>query len=225
MPLALRFYYNPERRSAVQIVPALVGLILNFTMIVFTAVAVVRERERGNLEFLITTPVRNYELMLGKIAPYILIGLIQVSIVYFAGTWLFRVPTVGSLLDLYIASIVFVAATLGIGLSISTFAKSQFQAIQGAIFFMLPMLLLSGFMFPFDGMPKVAQVGGSAVPDHAFRGGGTRHHSARRDPGGPRAADVRHLGPVSCVDRDTGSAIHQAPGLAGRDSGSTVRAI
>lgn len=164
MPLALRFYYNPERRSAVQIVPALVGLILNFTMIVFTAVAVVRERERGNLEFLITTPVRNYELMLGKIAPYILIGLIQVSIVYFAGTWLFRVPTVGSLLDLYIASLVFVAATLGIGLSISTFAKSQFQAIQGAIFFMLPMLLLSGFMFPFDGMPKVAQWVGLLFP-------------------------------------------------------------
>ncbi len=164
MPLALRFYYNPERRSAVQIVPALVGLILNFTMIVFTAVAVVRERERGNLEFLITTPVRNYELMLGKIAPYILIGLIQVSIVYFAGTWLFRVPTLGSLLDLYLASLVFVAATLGIGLSISTFAKSQFQAIQGAIFFMLPMLLLSGFMFPFDGMPRVPSGWGCFSP-------------------------------------------------------------
>ena len=164
MPLALRFYYNPERRSAVQIVPALVGIILNFTMIVFTAVAVVRERERGNLEFLIATPVRNWELMLGKIAPYILIGLTQVTIVFFAGTWLFRVPVLGSVVDLYLASLVFVAATLGIGLSISTFAKSQFQAIQGAIFFMLPMLLLSGFMFPFDGMPKAAQWVGLLFP-------------------------------------------------------------
>lgn len=164
MHLALRFFYNPERRSAVQIVPALIGIILNFTMIVFTAVAVVRERERGNLEFLITTPVRNYELMLGKIAPYILIGLAQVTIVLFAGTWLFRIPIAGSLLDLYIGSLVFVAATLGIGLSISTFARTQFQAIQMAIFFMLPMLLLSGFMFPFDGMPKVAQWVGLLFP-------------------------------------------------------------
>ena len=164
MALAIRNYYNPERRSAVQVVPALVGIILNFTMIVFTAVAVVRERERGNLEFLITTPVRNYELMLGKIAPYILIGLTQVTIVFFAGSWLFRVPIAGSLLDLYLGSLVFVAATLGIGLSISTFARTQFQAIQGAIFFMLPMLLLSGFMFPFDGMPKIAQWIGLLFP-------------------------------------------------------------
>ena len=164
MNLAVRHYYNPERRSAVQIVPALMGVILNFTMIIFTAVSVVRERERGNLEFLITTPVRNYELMLGKIAPYILIGLTQVTIVFLAGTWLFRVPVAGSLLDVYLGSIVFVAATLGIGLSISTFAKSQFQAIQGAIFLMLPMLLLSGFMFPFDGMPKVAQWIGLLFP-------------------------------------------------------------
>ncbi len=164
MSLAIRNYYNPERRSAVQVVPALVGVILNFTMIVFTAVAVVRERERGNLEFLITTPVRNYELMLGKIAPYILIGLAQVTIVFFAGSWLFRVPIAGSLLDLYMGSLVFVAATLGIGLSISTFARTQFQAIQGAIFFMLPMLLLSGFMFPFDGMPKIAQWIGLLFP-------------------------------------------------------------
>ncbi len=164
MNLAVRNYYNPEQRSAVQIVPALVGVILNFTMIVFTAVAVVREREHGNLEFLITTPVRNYELMLGKIAPYILIGLAQVTIVFFAGTWLFRVPSTGSLLDLYLASLVFVAATLGMGLSISTFARSQFQAIQGSIFFMLPMLLLSGFMFPFDGMPKIAQWIGLLFP-------------------------------------------------------------
>ena len=164
IPLAVRNYYNPERRAAVQIVPGLVGVILNFTMMIFTALAVVRERERGNLEFLITTPVRNYELMLGKIAPYILIGLTQVTIVFFAGSWLFRVPIAGSLADLYLASLVFVAATLGIGLSISTFAKSQFQAIQMAFFLMLPSLLMSGFMFPFEGMPRIAQWIGMLFP-------------------------------------------------------------
>ena len=155
--LAVRNYYNPERRTSIQIVPALVGVILNLAMMVFTALAVVRERERGNLEFLITTPVRNYELMLGKITPYILIGLAQVTIVFFVGSWLFRVPVAGSLVDLYLGSLLFVAATLGVGLTISTFAKSQFQAIQISFFFLLPTLLLSGFMFPFTGMPKVAQ--------------------------------------------------------------------
>ena len=155
--LAVRNYYNPERRSSVQIVPALVGVILNLAMMVFTALAVVRERERGNLEFLITTPVRNYELMLGKITPYILIGLAQVTIVFFVGSWLFRVPMAGSLVDLYLGSLLFVAATLGVGLTISTFARSQFQAVQIAFFFLLPTLLLSGFMFPFNGMPKAAQ--------------------------------------------------------------------
>lgn len=160
----LRNYYNPERRSAVDIVPALIGVILTLTMVLFTAVAIVRERERGNLELLITTPVSNFELMVGKIWPYILIGLIQVTIVLFLGWTLFSVPVAGNLLDLYLAALLFIAASLGLGLLISTFAKTQFQAMQLTIFTFLPSILLSGFMFPFDGMPRVAQWIGQLLP-------------------------------------------------------------
>ena len=160
----LRNYYNPERRSAVDIVPALIGVILTLTMVLFTAVAIVRERERGNLELLITTPVRTPELMAGKIWPYILIGLIQVTIVLVAGELLFQVPVRGSLLDLYLAALLFIAASLGLGLLISTVAKTQFQAMQLTVFTFLPSILLSGFMFPFDGMPRFAQGLGELLP-------------------------------------------------------------
>ena len=160
----VRNYFNPERRSAVQIVPGLIGVILTLTMVLFTAVAVVRERERGNFELLITTPVRNIELMVGKITPYVIIGLIQVSIVLFVGSLLFRVPIAGSVLDLYLAALLFIAATLGLGLTISTIAQSQFQAMQLTFFVFLPSILLSGFMFPFDGMPAVAQWIGWLLP-------------------------------------------------------------
>lgn len=153
----IRNYYNPERRSAVQIVPALIGVILTLTMVLFTSVAIVRERERGNLELLITTPIRNVELMTGKIVPYIVIGLTQVTIILLVGVFLFSVPIRGTLIDLYLGSLVFIAATLGLGLAISTFAKTQFQAMQLTFFTFLPQILLSGFMFPFDGMPKIAQ--------------------------------------------------------------------
>lgn len=154
---AVRTYYNPEGRSQVHIVPALIGVILNLTLVLFTAVAIVRERERGNLELLITTPVRTPELMLGKIIPYILIGYIQVSIILLAGIWLFDVPVRGSLAELYAGALVFIAATLGLGLVISTFVKTQFQAMQLTMFTFLPSILLSGFMFPFEGMPRAAQ--------------------------------------------------------------------
>ena len=160
----VRNYYNPERRSAVDIVPALIGVILTLTMVLFTAVAIVRERERGNLELLITTPVKPLELMAGKIWPYILIGLIQVTIVLVAGWLLFAVPVRGSLLDLYLASLLFIAASLGLGLFISTLAKTQFQAMQLTVFTFLPSILLSGFMFPFDGMPRFAQELGELLP-------------------------------------------------------------
>jgi len=153
----VRSFYNPERRSAVQIVPALIGVILTMTMTLFTAVAIVRERERGNLELLITTPVRTPELMVGKIVPYVLIGLLQVTIIIGAGVLLFDVPVRGALLDAYAAALVFVAATLGLGLLISTLAKTQFQAFQLTFFTFLPQILLSGFMFPFEGMPRAAQ--------------------------------------------------------------------
>jgi len=153
----VRTEYNPERRTAVQIVPALIGVILNMTMVIFTAVAIVRERERGNLELLITTPVRSWELMTGKLLPYVAIGLVQVTLVLGVGSLLFDVPVNGSLADLYLAALLFIAATLTLGLVISTLAQTQFQAFQLAFFTVLPSILLSGFMFPFDGMPKVAQ--------------------------------------------------------------------
>lgn len=160
----IRNYYNPERRSAVQIVPALIGVILTLTMVLFTGVAIVRERERGNFELLITTPVRNSELMAGKIIPYVIIGLVQVTIVLLVGILLFDVPIVGRITDLYVASLLFIAATLGLGLTISTIARSQFQAMQLTFFFFLPSILLSGFLFPFDGMPAVAQWLGRLLP-------------------------------------------------------------
>jgi ABC-2 type transport system permease protein len=163
-PLELRPFYNPERRSAVQIVPALIGVILTLTMSLFTAVAIVRERERGTLELLITTPVRSAELMVGKLLPYVLIGLVQVTIILVMARLLFRVPIVGSLADVYAASGIFIAATLTLGLLISTAAKTQFQAFQLTMFAFLPSMLLSGFMFPFDGMPPFAQQLGELLP-------------------------------------------------------------
>jgi ABC-2 type transport system permease protein len=153
----VRTEYNPERRTAVQVVPALIGVILNMTMVIFTAVAIVRERERGNLELLITTPIRSWELMAGKLLPYVLIGLVQTTLVLVLGALLFDVPVNGRLIDLYAAAALFIAATLTLGLVISTFAKTQFQAFQLAFATMLPSILLSGFMFPFDGMPQLAQ--------------------------------------------------------------------
>jgi ABC-2 type transport system permease protein len=145
--------YNPERRSALNTVPGLVGVILTMTMVMFTAIAIVRERERGNMEFLIATPVRPFELVVGKVLPFVAIGLLQVSIVLALGTWIFSVPIRGSLLDVYLAALTYIVACLGI----STLAKTQFQAMQVAFFTFLPQILLSGFMFPYAGMPRAAQ--------------------------------------------------------------------
>ncbi len=153
----IRNFYNPERRSPVNTVPGLIGIILTLTMILFTAVAIVRERERGNLELLITTPIRTPELMLAKILPYVLIGLIQVSLVLALGVALFDIPIRGTLLDVYLVALTFVVANLALGLMISTVADNQFQAMQMTFFILMPSILLSGFMFPFDGMPKPAQ--------------------------------------------------------------------
>ncbi len=150
-------FYNPERRSAVNIVPGLIGVILTMTMVLFTAVAIVRERERGNMELLIATPVGSAELMVGKVAPYIAIGLVQTTVVLVLGMWLFRVPVAGSPLDVYLAAMLLILANLSLGLLISTLARSQFQAMQVAFFVFLPSILLSGFMFPFAGMPRVVQ--------------------------------------------------------------------
>jgi ABC-2 type transport system permease protein len=153
----VRAYYNPERRSQVQIVPGLMGVILTMTMVLFTAVAIVRERERGNLELLINTPVRTPELMVGKLLPYMAIGLVQVTLILLVGHFLFEVPIRGSLFDVYAVGLVFVTTSLTLGLLISTLAGTQVQAFQLTFFTFLPQILLSGFMFPFDGMPRAAQ--------------------------------------------------------------------
>ncbi len=153
----IRTLYNPEKRTAVQIVPALIGVILTMTMVVFTAGAIVRERERGNLELLIATPLGRLELMIGKLLPFVGIGLIQTTIILIVGSALFNVPVVGNVVNLYAAALLFIAATLGLGLFVSTLAKTQFQAFQLAFLTLLPSILLSGFMFPFEGMPAAAQ--------------------------------------------------------------------
>ena len=162
--MELRTFYNPERRSPVNTVPGLIGVILTMTMILFTAVAIVRERERGNLELLITTPVRTSELMLAKIIPYVFIGLIQVSLVLLLGHFLFHVPMAGSLLNTYMITLVFIVANLALGLVISTLVSTQFQAMQLSFFILLPSILLSGFMFPFAGMPRPAQMIAEVLP-------------------------------------------------------------
>ena len=156
-PVSIVSFYNPQRVSAINIVPGLIGIILTMTMVMFTSVAIVRERERGNMELLIATPVSSAELMIGKVLPYGMIGLIQTSLILLLGTLLFSVPIRGSLLDVYIAALLLILANLAMGLLISTRAQSQFQAMQMTFFVFLPSILLSGFMFPFDGMPKAAQ--------------------------------------------------------------------
>ncbi|NIM17662.1 MAG: ABC transporter permease [Candidatus Aminicenantes bacterium] len=156
--------YNPELRTPVFVVPALLGVILTTTMILMTALSIVRERERGSFEFLIATPVSRLELMTGKILPYICIGIIQIVIVVFTGLLLFDVPVAGSLIDLGVVSLFFIAANLTLGLVISSVTASQFQATQLSFFFFLPSVLLSGFMFPFGSMPAPAQWIGETLP-------------------------------------------------------------
>jgi ABC-2 type transport system permease protein len=156
-PISVVAFYNPERRSAVNIVPGLIGVILTMTMVLFTGVAIVRERERGNMELLIATPVSRSELMVGKVLPYAVIGLVQTTVVLALGLLLFQVPIRGSALDVYFAAVLLILANLTLGLLISTKARSQFQAMQMTFFFFLPSILLSGFMFPFAGMPRIVQ--------------------------------------------------------------------
>lgn len=156
-PVSVVAFYNPERRSAVNIVPGLIGVILTMTMVLFTGVAIVRERERGNMELLIATPLSRTELMVGKVLPYVAIGFLQTSVILALGVWLFAVPIRGSLLDVYAAAGLLILANLTLGLLISTRAQSQFQAMQMTFFIFLPSILLSGFMFPYAGMPRVAQ--------------------------------------------------------------------
>lgn len=166
LPLEIRVRprYNPGLRSAVFIVPGLVGVILTVTLVLVTAMAIVRERERGTLEQLIVTPITRTELMLGKIAPYVAVGIVQMTAVLGLGRFVFDVPLTGSLLLLYAVTTVFIVASLAFGLLISTLVRTQSQALQASFFFVLPNILLSGFMFPRQAMPAVAQWIGLVLP-------------------------------------------------------------
>ncbi len=156
--------YNPEGLSRLNIVPGLIGTILTMTMVVITAVAMTRERERGTMEGLLATPVRPLELMIGKILPFVLVGYVQVVVVLVIGRIVFDIPVEGSLALLSAAVVVFIAANLAVGFTFSTLSGTQLQASQMAIFFFLPSMLLSGFLFPFGGMPVWAQWLGETLP-------------------------------------------------------------
>ncbi len=156
--------YNPEGITAYNIVPGLMGVILTMTMVLMTGLAMTRERERGTFENLLSTPALPVEVMTGKIIPYVMIGLLQVTLVLTASRFIFQVPMVGSLLQLYVAVLLFILANLTLGITISSVARNQLQAMQMTFFFFLPSMLLSGFMFPFRGMPAWAQAVGNVLP-------------------------------------------------------------
>jgi ABC-2 type transport system permease protein len=157
-------WYNPDLRTAVYVVPGLVGVILTMTMTMLTAMAIARERERGTLEQLIVSPVRPIELILGKIFPYTVIGYVQMTLVLLAARVIFDVPLQGSFALLYALAFVFISANLALGLVFSTLAQTQQQAMQMSMFWLLPNILLSGFMFPFEGMPRPAQFMANLLP-------------------------------------------------------------
>ena len=157
-------HYNPESISQYNIVPGLIGVMLTMTMIIITGLAITRERERGTMENLLSTPVHPGEVIIGKIIPYIMVGYVQVTLVLLAAKFLFDVPFMGSVPLLVALTFLFIVANLAVGITFSTIAKNQLQAVQMAFFFFLPSLLLSGYMFPFRGMPGWAQDLGECLP-------------------------------------------------------------
>jgi ABC-2 type transport system permease protein len=156
--------YNPAAVSQLNIVPGLLGVILTLTMLIFTSLSVTREIERGTMENLLSMPIRPIEIMLGKITPYIVIGFLQASLIVLAGVILFGVPVLGSFGLLALLTTLFIATNLSIGYTFSTLAQNQLQAVQMAMMYFLPNMLLSGFLFPFAGMPKWAQYVGETLP-------------------------------------------------------------
>jgi ABC-2 type transport system permease protein len=159
-----QIWYNPDLRTAVFIVPGLAGVILTLTLVMFTSMAIARERERGTLEQLIVSPIRGVELIVGKIAPYVAVGYIQLSLILWIGQVVFDVIPAGSRPLLFALSSLFFAASLAIGLVFSTVARTQQQAMQMSFFFLLPNILLSGFMFPWEAMPRPIQMLSQALP-------------------------------------------------------------
>ncbi|MFO1130958.1 MAG: ABC transporter permease [Hyphomicrobiales bacterium] len=166
--IVLHKRYNPEGVTRYNIVPGLLGVILTMTMVMMTALAVTRERERGTMENLLAMPVKPIEVMAGKIAPYVLIGMVQVAVIITAARLLFGVPFVGSVGLFAVATLLFITINLAIGFAFSTLAQNQLQAMQMSIFFLLPSILLSGFAFPFRGMPEWAQAIGEFIPATHF---------------------------------------------------------
>ena len=164
LEIRVRPWYNPGLRSSVYIVPGIIGVLLSLTMVLITSMAIVRERERGTLEQLIVTPIDKTSLMLGKILPFLLIGYVQITVILVLGRLLFDVPLLGSLPLLYLLSFPFIVASLALGLLMSTLVRSQVQAMQLSFLFLLPNILLSGFMFPRQAMPEAAQWIGAALP-------------------------------------------------------------
>ncbi len=162
--LVLHQKYNPEARTSYNIVPGLLGVILTMTLVMITGMAMTREVEQGTMENLLAMPARPFEVMLGKIAPYVMVGAMQTTVILLAARLLFNVPFVGSLWILILGGAIFVVANLALGFTFSTIAQSQMQAMQLTFFFFLPSILLSGFMFPFRGMPEWAQVIGEGLP-------------------------------------------------------------
>jgi ABC-2 type transport system permease protein len=165
-PIDLRIHphYNPEAITQYNIVPGLMGVVLTMTMVLITALAITRERESGTMENLLSMPTRPLEVLLGKIVPYILVGYIQLGLILLAARFLFHVPIVGSVLTVLTMAFVFIVANLAVGITFSTIAQNQRQAMQMGLFFFLPQILLSGFMFPFRGMPEWAQAIGEVLP-------------------------------------------------------------
>jgi ABC-2 type transport system permease protein len=164
LDVRVRPWYNPALRSEVYIVPGLIGVLLTLTMILITSLAITRERERGTLEQLIVTPIGKTSMMLGKIIPFILVGYVQMTVVLVLGRVLFHVPMRGSLLALYAVTLAFIVASLGLGLVVSTVARTQAQAMQLSFMLLLPNILLSGFMFPREAMPRAIQIASAALP-------------------------------------------------------------
>ncbi|HNQ87740.1 MAG TPA: ABC transporter permease [Verrucomicrobiota bacterium] len=162
--LRLHRHYNPENRTQFNIVPGLMGVVLTMTMVVITALAITRERERGTMENLLSTPARPGEVMIGKLVPYILVGYLQAGLILLIARFLFEVPALGSIPLLGVVMLIFIAANLAVGITFSTIAQNQLQAMQMSFFFFLPSILLSGFMFPFRGMPVWAQAIGEVLP-------------------------------------------------------------
>jgi ABC-2 type transport system permease protein len=164
LEVRIRPWYNPALESAIYIVPGVIGILLTLTMMLITAMAIVRERERGTLEQLIVTPISKTDLMVGKIVPFVLVGYVQMTIIVLLGRFVFGVPLRGSLVLLYAVTLFFIVASLGIGLLISTVVRTQVQAMQLGFLIILPTILLSGFMFPREAMPPAAQWIGAVFP-------------------------------------------------------------